>query len=124
MALETNIVFEGRAIDASKPLGAVAADQFIYGAGGVVDASGNSISGITTTTTASTAELNALHSQGCVAADFAKLHAWLPATAAPTLTSSQATTWANLAAAVVQYNQLQADVAALVAAVKTAKVLT
>jgi len=31
--------------------------------------------GVSTSTTATTAELNALHSQGAVAADFAKLHA-------------------------------------------------
>jgi hypothetical protein len=64
--------------------GTVAADQ-------LVDTDGNLVSGITVSTTAIKAELDALHSQGAVAADFAKLHAL-------TVTAAQV----NTAAGVVQ----------------------
>ena len=54
-----------------------------FPAGTAIKVGGSTLAaaGVSTATTATTGELNALHSQGCIAADFAKLHA-LTATAA------------------------------------------
>ena len=49
--------------------------DFPVGASVSIAGSTLAAAGVSTATTATTAELNALHSQGCVAADFAKLHA-------------------------------------------------
>ena len=73
---------------------AAKADQFVVGDGGVVDFSGNPL--------------------GTLVKKAAPAPTSAAATLSPvTVSSAQATTWANLAAGVTAYNALQTDVAAM-----------
>lgn len=74
---------------------AAKADQFVVGDGGVVDFSGN--------------PLGTLVKKAAPAPTSAAATALSPVT----VSSAQATTWANLAAGVTAYNALQTDVAAM-----------